>query len=122
MGSTGQRADCSKAACRIVENLGERYKGLHQGSGRSWRRKSGLLSHRRTLIRCGRNLPHREMAQKMPPWEGKLRMSFEDMKELDKEERTYGVVSGVRKDSILVCHSLSSKHAYRLRQYTKTPR
>lgn len=124
MVSTGQRADCSKAACRIVENLGERYKGLDLDSGRGWRRKSGLPKHGRTLIRCGskegRRLPHREMAQKMPPWEGKLRMNGHS--ELDEEERKYGVVCGVREDSISVCHSLSFKHPYRLRQYSKTPR
>lgn len=71
MVSTGQRADCSKALCRIVENLGKRHQGLDQGSGRGWRREEGLLRHGKTLIRYeskkGRSLPHREMAQKKPP-------------------------------------------------------
>lgn len=79
MVSTAQRADCSKAVCRIAENLGERPQDLDQGSGRGWRREDGLLRHRRTLIRYeskkGRSLPHREMAQKKPPYAGKLRMN-----------------------------------------------
>ena len=29
----GQRTDCSKVACRIVENPGGRYQDLHQSSG-----------------------------------------------------------------------------------------
>lgn len=53
MVSTGQRADCSRAACWTVEKLGERYQGLDQGSGRDWRRKDGLLGHGGTLIKCG---------------------------------------------------------------------
>lgn len=39
MVSTGQRADCSRAACWTIEKLGERYQGLDQGSGRDWRRE-----------------------------------------------------------------------------------
>lgn len=61
MVSTGQRVHCSKAVCRIVENLGERHQGLDQGSGRGWRRKDGHLRHGRGVIRCGsveeRSLP-----------------------------------------------------------------
>ena len=37
----GQRTDCSKVTCRIVENPGERYQDLDQSSGGAGEERMG---------------------------------------------------------------------------------
>jgi hypothetical protein len=99
--SSGQWVDCSKAAYRISENLGERYKGSDQGSGRVWRQ---VLRLGKAQVRCGSNkgrgLPHTELVQEKPLRQVDPR--GRDMKELNKEEIYYGVEWGVMNDSISV--------------------